>query len=71
MVKCGVFFAVRPECLNIVLTGCGFKGLKSCFGISGVKDLGTVNGNFERSKAFCRVLDAFVNCEQQEMESAW
>jgi hypothetical protein len=27
MVKCGVFFAVRTEFLNIILTSFGFKGL--------------------------------------------
>jgi hypothetical protein len=28
MVKCGVFFAVRTEFLNIIQTSFGFKGLK-------------------------------------------
>jgi hypothetical protein len=27
MVKCGVLFEVRPECLNIIWTSVGFKGL--------------------------------------------
>jgi hypothetical protein len=28
MVKCGVFFAVRTEFINIIYTRFGFKGLK-------------------------------------------
>jgi hypothetical protein len=28
MVKCGVFFAVRTEFLNIIQTSFGFKGLR-------------------------------------------
>jgi hypothetical protein len=30
MVKCGVFFAVRTEFLNIIYTSFGFKGLFKC-----------------------------------------
>jgi hypothetical protein len=30
MVKCGVFFAVRTEFLNIIHTSFGFKELKKC-----------------------------------------
>jgi hypothetical protein len=37
MVKCGVFFAVRTEFLNIIYTCFGFKGLILEFKISELK----------------------------------
>jgi hypothetical protein len=36
MVKCSVFFAVRAEFLNIILTSFGFKGLRTT--VDGLND---------------------------------